>query len=73
MSQVSTPVNCLIGDTVSIRWSTSNIGTNTAIGYATNGLYLSSDSIWSAEDKLLGNPEFIYYLLKMGYEQILHE
>ncbi len=45
-----------VGDTVKVRWTLENIGTNTAVGYLKQGVYLSADSVYGNSDVLMADP-----------------
>ncbi|WP_439484096.1 LamG-like jellyroll fold domain-containing protein [Cyclobacterium plantarum] len=50
VSQINTPETTIAGDSVSISWTTKNIGSNPASGFMTESLFLSPDSIWDPTD-----------------------
>jgi hypothetical protein len=63
VSEVTQTTSCLIGDSVQLKWKVSNIGLNLfENSNVINGLYLSADSTWSSDDKLLANAAYGYYL-----------
>jgi len=66
-SDVTLPEQVIAGDSITIRWKVKNIGTNTAVGYFTQGVYLSSDSSWNVTDALLANPQhYNVYIPPLG-------
>lgn len=52
--EVTGPVSGLHNQRVTLEWTGQNIGTITALGPWRDTLYLSTDSIWTSDDILLG-------------------
>lgn len=50
---VSAQDSVTIGQNLSLDWQTKNIGANPAQGKMTDGLYLSSDTLWDVDDLLV--------------------
>ena len=48
------PATVVSGEEMTISWQLHNIGLNPAIGRIRNAVYLSTDTEWSSDDKMLG-------------------
>jgi hypothetical protein len=53
----------LAGDSVSVKWVIKNEGVNPATGFMRQGIYLSTDTVWSNNDILLKDPPYQIALL----------
>lgn len=56
-TDISIPAQITSGQVATISWKINNIGSNNVEGYTTTGIYLSTDTTWSVEDKLLETVE----------------
>jgi hypothetical protein len=60
VTAINIPDSATPGDLVTISWTIDNIDSNAAIGYITDGVYLSPDTAWSVDDPLIGTvPRYI--------------
>ena len=48
------PATVVSGEEMAVSWQLHNIGLNPAIGRIRNAVYLSTDTEWSSDDKMLG-------------------
>lgn len=48
----------IVGDSATVTWVTQNSGANAASGFMREGVYLSSDTLFSNDDVLMANPSF---------------
>lgn len=55
VTQVNGPTSGVQGDRVRIEWTGRNDGTATATGSWHDAVYLSTDTVWTADDILLGD------------------
>src|SRR5262249_13158206 len=49
------PASAMQGDKLTVQWTVQNVGTDVARGAWTDGIYLSTDAVWSTDDILLGS------------------
>ena len=52
---ITSPINLMVDKMDTIKWDLVNIGTNPANGWIKDMIYLSSDTIWDVNDKMLGS------------------
>src|SRR5208283_1370230 len=65
VTAINIPDSATPGDLVTISWTIDNIDSNAAIGYITDGVYLSPDTAWSVNDPFIGTVSR-YINLAMG-------
>ena len=54
-SAVGGPAAAMQGDQITVQWTVQNVGSDVARGTWNDGIYFSSDPVWSADDVLLGS------------------
>lgn len=64
VSDVSTVDSAVSGDVVTVDWTIKNLGINPASGSMRDNVYLSSDTVVDAADKLLGSKNYSISLVK---------
>ena len=62
------PDSATIGEVVEVSWTLRNIGLNAAQGNIKEAVYLSTDSVWSSDDIMLGSMEHDVNLAANGQE-----
>lgn len=55
VSAITQPDSAFVGDSITISWTIENIGANQARGIMTQGVYISSDTSFSADDVFFGS------------------
>ncbi|MEO1415567.1 MAG: CARDB domain-containing protein, partial [Bacteroidota bacterium] len=55
VSQIVRPDTAFTGDPLTIAWTVKNIGANPANGTMTQGVYISSDTLFSSDDVFFGS------------------
>ena len=48
------PTSVVLGEDMTVSWQLRNIGSNPAVGRVRNAVYLSTDTEWSSDDRMLG-------------------
>ncbi|MEM2990266.1 MAG: CARDB domain-containing protein, partial [Halobacteria archaeon] len=56
---ITVPEKAVSGEEITIEWSVSNKGTEPAIGFWADAVFLSSDGIWDLGDRLIGSYELL--------------
>ncbi len=56
------PLEAIAGDVIEISWNTHNQGSNPAYGVYREIVYLSADSLWSADDPVFGIKDTTGYI-----------
>ena len=62
INQVTLPLEAIAGDVIEISWNTHNQGSNPAYGVYREIVYLSADSLWSADDLVFGIKDTTGYI-----------
>ncbi|MBL0007202.1 MAG: right-handed parallel beta-helix repeat-containing protein [Saprospiraceae bacterium] len=62
INQVTLPLEAIAGDVIEISWNTHNQGSNPAYGVYREIVYLSADSLWSADDPVFGIKDTTGYI-----------
>ncbi|HQW27379.1 MAG TPA: CARDB domain-containing protein, partial [Saprospiraceae bacterium] len=62
INQVTLPLEAIAGNVIEISWNTHNQGSNPAYGVYREIVYLSADSLWSADDPVFGIKDTTGYI-----------
>lgn len=60
------PATMASGENMTVSWQLRNIGSNPAIGRVRNAVYLSTDGVWSTDDRLLGYADININIVSNG-------
>ena len=63
------PQSAIVGEDVNISWTLQNVGLNLAQGNIKEAVYLSTDSLWSSDDIMLGSVTYDISLAANGQQQ----
>ena len=63
------PTSANIGEDVEVSWTLQNVGFNPAQGNIKEAVYLSTDSVWSSDDIMLGSMTYTVNLASGGQAQ----
>lgn len=69
VTQPDFPQSAVAGEDITISWTVRNIGANTAQGNIKDAVYLSSDSVWSSDDIMLGSVQYAVNIPANGQQQ----
>jgi subtilase family serine protease len=72
ISDISIPDSAAPGDSVIVSWTLTNRSQNAAVGWIRDAVYFSADSVWTAEDPMLGY-EDRYISLTAGNNVVLRK
>jgi parallel beta-helix repeat protein len=66
VSSVSAPASIIAGRSVTVNYQIKNIGSNPVLGYETDNIYASKDSIWDGTDFLFESANYYTSLAPNG-------
>jgi len=66
VKNISLPDSAMVGKNMNISWTVENIGPNPATGNVKDMIYISNDTIWDINDKLIGEYSSSIYLPTLG-------
>ena len=69
VTQPDFPQSAIAGENISVSWTVRNIGANTAQGNIKDAVYLSTDSVWSSDDIMLGSVQYAVNIPANGQQQ----
>lgn len=69
VTQPDFPQSAIAGEDITISWTVRNIGANTAQGNIKDAVYLSTDSVWSSDDIMLGSVQYAVNIPANGQQQ----
>ena len=69
VTQLDFPQSAIAGEDITVSWTVRNIGANTAQGNIKDAVYLSTDSVWSSDDIMLGSVQYAVNIPANGQQQ----